>query len=143
VNAPANISLESSKSALLRILEAQKAAHLRQGVPTAERRIDRLDRCIHVAQEDLPFGGVGPAGMGAYHGRDGFLEFSHNKAVFHQLKKDIAPMLALRPPMARRSGSIWRGRSSGRGGGLDPSLSGRGDRTWICSEKSCHPGQAW
>ncbi|GAH53998.1 unnamed protein product, partial [marine sediment metagenome] len=42
--------------------------------------------------------GIGPAGMGAYHGHDGFLEFSHKKAVFQQLKKDIAPMLALRPP---------------------------------------------
>ena len=56
------------------------------------------DVIFHVAQEDLPFGGVGPAGMGSYHGRDGFMEFSHRKAVFHQLKKDIAPMLALRPP---------------------------------------------
>jgi coniferyl-aldehyde dehydrogenase len=56
------------------------------------------DVVFHVAQEDLPFGGVGPAGMGSYHGRDGFMEFSHKKAVFHQLKKDIAPMLALRPP---------------------------------------------
>lgn len=56
------------------------------------------DVIFHVAQEDLPFGGVGPAGMGAYHGHDGFREFSHRKAVFHQLKKDIGPMLALRPP---------------------------------------------
>jgi coniferyl-aldehyde dehydrogenase len=56
------------------------------------------DVIFHVAQEDLPFGGVGPAGMGGYHGRDGFMEFSHKKAVFHQLKKDIAPILALRPP---------------------------------------------
>jgi coniferyl-aldehyde dehydrogenase len=56
------------------------------------------DVIFHVAQEELPFGGVGPAGMGAYHGHDGFLEFSHRKAVFHQLKKDIAPMLGLRPP---------------------------------------------
>jgi coniferyl-aldehyde dehydrogenase len=56
------------------------------------------DVIFHVAQEDLPFGGVGPAGMGSYHGRDGFMEFSHKKAVFHQLKKDIGPMLALRPP---------------------------------------------
>ncbi|PTS89187.1 MULTISPECIES: coniferyl aldehyde dehydrogenase [unclassified Caulobacter] len=56
------------------------------------------DVIFHVAQEELPFGGVGPAGMGAYHGHDGFLEFSHRKAVFQQLKKDIAPMLGLRPP---------------------------------------------
>jgi coniferyl-aldehyde dehydrogenase len=78
------------------------------GTDTAERDmvLDRTtsggvtvnDVIFHVAQEDLPFGGVGPAGMGSYHGRDGFLEFSHKKAVFQQLKKDIAPMLALRPP---------------------------------------------
>jgi coniferyl-aldehyde dehydrogenase len=56
------------------------------------------DVIFHVAQEELPFGGVGPAGMGAYHGHDGFREFSHRKAVYQQLKKDIAPMLGLRPP---------------------------------------------
>ena len=36
---------------------------------------------LHVAQDDLPFGGIGPSGMGAYHGRDGFLRFSHARAV--------------------------------------------------------------
>jgi len=36
---------------------------------------------LHVAQEDLPFGGVGASGMGAYHGRDGFLRLSHARAV--------------------------------------------------------------
>ncbi|WP_306521453.1 coniferyl aldehyde dehydrogenase [Rheinheimera sp.] len=38
---------------------------------------------VHVGQEDLPFGGIGPSGMGAYHGKEGFLTFSHTKAV-HQ-----------------------------------------------------------
>ena len=56
------------------------------------------DVVMHVAQEELPFGGVGPAGMGSYHGRDGFLEFSHRKAIYSQLKKDIGPLLAMRPP---------------------------------------------
>lgn len=36
---------------------------------------------LHVAQEDLPFGGVGASGMGSYHGRDGFRRFSHARAV--------------------------------------------------------------
>jgi len=36
----------------------------------------------HVLHENLPFGGVGPSGMGAYHGRDGFLNFSHKKSVY-------------------------------------------------------------
>ena len=56
------------------------------------------DVIMHVAQEDLPFGGVGPAGMGSYHGVDGFREFSHRKAVFTQLAKDIAPLKMMRPP---------------------------------------------
>jgi coniferyl-aldehyde dehydrogenase len=53
---------------------------------------------MHVAQEELPFGGVGPSGMGSYHGADGFREFSHRKAVFSQMKKDIGPLKMLRPP---------------------------------------------
>jgi coniferyl-aldehyde dehydrogenase len=56
------------------------------------------DVVFHVAQEDLPFGGVGPSGMGSYHGVDGFREFSHRKSVYKQIPKDIGPMRALRPP---------------------------------------------
>ena len=40
----------------------------------------------HVVQEDMPFGGVGPSGMGAYHGEHGFNSFSHLKGVFIQSK---------------------------------------------------------
>jgi coniferyl-aldehyde dehydrogenase len=36
---------------------------------------------LHVAQESLPFGGVGASGIGAYHGREGFRRFSHPRAV--------------------------------------------------------------
>lgn len=36
----------------------------------------------HAALENLPFGGVGASGMGAYHGIDGFRTFSHAKAVY-------------------------------------------------------------
>ena len=42
------------------------------------------DCAWHVIQEDIPFGGVGPSGMGAYHGEDGFKSFSHMKGVFQQ-----------------------------------------------------------
>ncbi len=56
------------------------------------------DVIFHIAQEELPFGGVGPSGMGSYHGHDGFKEFSHKKAVYSQIKKDLGPLQAVRPP---------------------------------------------
>ena len=37
---------------------------------------------LHCAQESLPFGGVGPSGIGAYHGFEGFRRFSHARGVF-------------------------------------------------------------
>ncbi|MCU0686521.1 MAG: coniferyl aldehyde dehydrogenase [Polyangiaceae bacterium] len=48
---------------------------------------------LHVAQADLPFGGVGPSGMGHYHGRDGFLTFSKSKGVFYQGPVDTGALL--------------------------------------------------
>jgi len=42
-----------------------------------------LNECLlHIVQDDMPFGGIGPSGMGHYHGREGFLTFSKAKAVF-------------------------------------------------------------
>ncbi|WP_261862767.1 aldehyde dehydrogenase family protein [Psychrobacter sp. JCM 18900] len=41
---------------------------------------------IHVAQHDLPFGGVGDSGTGAYHGKAGFERLSHMKPIFVQTK---------------------------------------------------------
>lgn len=40
------------------------------------------DTIFHIGIHDLPFGGIGNSGMGAYHGREGFLTFSHAKGVF-------------------------------------------------------------
>lgn len=51
---------------------------------------------MHYAQEDLPFGGVGPSGIGAYHGIEGFKALSHAKGVFQQGKWNLSGML--RPP---------------------------------------------
>lgn len=42
------------------------------------------DTVLHVAQHGLPFGGIGPSGMGHYHGRWGFDAFSKLKPVFRQ-----------------------------------------------------------
>jgi coniferyl-aldehyde dehydrogenase len=56
------------------------------------------DVIMHISSEDLPFGGVGPSGMGNYHGRDGFKTFSHAKAVYKQPKIDIAKLAGFKPP---------------------------------------------
>jgi coniferyl-aldehyde dehydrogenase len=57
------------------------------------------DVVMHVAMEDLPFGGVGPSGMGRYHGRDGFVTFSNARAVYRQARIDVGGML--RPPYGK------------------------------------------
>jgi coniferyl-aldehyde dehydrogenase len=54
------------------------------------------DTVVHLTQDNLPFGGIGPSGMGAYHGFDGFRTFSHARAVYRQSRFDITAML--RPP---------------------------------------------
>ncbi|MBS0576577.1 MAG: coniferyl aldehyde dehydrogenase [Proteobacteria bacterium] len=54
------------------------------------------DTVMHYAQERLPFGGVGPSGMGRYHGRDGFETFSHHKAVLFQSR--LSSMALFKPP---------------------------------------------
>ena len=51
------------------------------------------DTLMHVAQEDLPFGGVGPSGMGSYHGHEGFLTFSHAKSVFIKQRFNAAKVI--------------------------------------------------
>ena len=39
------------------------------------------DTLMHIAQDDMPFGGVGPSGMGHYHGKEGFVSLSKAKGV--------------------------------------------------------------
>ena len=56
------------------------------------------DVIMHISQEDLPFGGVGPSGMGSYHGREGFLTFSHQKSVYSQSRFDLMQKLGMTPP---------------------------------------------
>jgi coniferyl-aldehyde dehydrogenase len=56
------------------------------------------DVIFHVSMEDLPFGGIGPSGMGSYHGQDGFRTFSHARAVFKQARLDVARLAGIKPP---------------------------------------------
>src|SRR5450830_15725 len=57
------------------------------------------DTLLHIAQEDLPFGGVGASGIGAYHGEEGFRRFSHMKPVFRQSR--INAMRLFSPPYGK------------------------------------------
>ena len=83
-----------------------------------ERRIARVltgtiaggvtinDTILHIAQERLPFGGVGPSGMGEYHGRDGFNAFSKRKAVFRQARLNAIGLF--NPPYGKRFERLMR-----------------------------------
>jgi acyl-CoA reductase-like NAD-dependent aldehyde dehydrogenase len=55
---------------------------------------------LHISQEDLPFGGVGPSGMGAYHGKFGFDTFSKLKPIFHQSR--FNGLALFKPPYGKR-----------------------------------------
>jgi coniferyl-aldehyde dehydrogenase len=75
------------------------------------RRVDHLlqhtlsggvtvnDTMLHFTSEEMPFGGVGPSGMGAYHGLDGFRTFTHARAVFEQSR--INALSLFNPPYGK------------------------------------------
>jgi coniferyl-aldehyde dehydrogenase len=62
------------------------------------------DVILHIAQNNLPFGGVGPSGMGQYHGFDGFETFSKKKGIL--LQSRFAATSILRPPYGKLAGRM-------------------------------------
>lgn len=54
---------------------------------------------LHLSVPDLPFGGIGASGQGAYHGEAGFLTFSHERSVFRTGKWHPSRLLA--PPYGK------------------------------------------
>ena len=62
------------------------------------------DVVVHVAVPELPFGGVGASGTGAYHGRASFETFSHRKSV---LRKSMRVDLPVRYPPYSVSKLKW------------------------------------
>ena len=65
-----------------------------------------INNCIlHVAQHDMPFGGIGASGMGQYHGYEGFLEFSKLRPVFTNPK--LSTLQFLYPPYKGRHTRIF------------------------------------
>lgn len=57
------------------------------------------DTLLHFGAQGLPFGGIGPSGMGAIHGRAGFETFSKPLPVFQQRRLAVTDLL--KPPYAR------------------------------------------
>ncbi|WP_339514021.1 coniferyl aldehyde dehydrogenase [Pseudomonas sp. RL_15y_Pfl2_60] len=57
------------------------------------------DTLLHVAQDDMPFGGIGPSGMGHYHGHEGFLTFSKAKGVL--IKQRLNAAKTIYPPYGK------------------------------------------
>jgi aldehyde dehydrogenase (NAD+)/coniferyl-aldehyde dehydrogenase len=55
---------------------------------------------LHIAQDELPFGGVGASGMGHYHGEAGFTSFSKRKGVFVQSR--LNGVRLFKPPYGKR-----------------------------------------
>jgi coniferyl-aldehyde dehydrogenase len=64
------------------------------------------DVLLHIAQENLPFGGIGESGIGAYHGEYGFRLFSKEKPVFEQ--SEWAGTALLRPPYDKTAERVLR-----------------------------------
>ncbi|MFK8050708.1 MAG: coniferyl aldehyde dehydrogenase [Halioglobus sp.] len=60
------------------------------------------DITLHYIQEDLPFGGIGASGMGAYHGPEGFRNMSHARAIYRQTMIDVLPIIGARPPFGEK-----------------------------------------
>lgn len=61
---------------------------------------------LHLANTELPFGGVGESGMGAYHGESGLETFSHHKSVMARSTRFDIPIMY--PPYARWKERLFR-----------------------------------
>jgi coniferyl-aldehyde dehydrogenase len=61
------------------------------------------DVLAHAGLEDAPFGGIGPSGMGSYHGIEGFRTFSHGKTVMTQSKINMMKFTGMIPPYGKKT----------------------------------------
>ena len=64
------------------------------------------DCSFHVAQHDMPFGGIGASGMGHYHGHEGFVEFSKMRPIFSQFRFSALPLLY--PPYGKLFNTLYK-----------------------------------
>jgi acyl-CoA reductase-like NAD-dependent aldehyde dehydrogenase len=61
---------------------------------------------LHFGQDDLPFGGIGPSGMGHYHAREGFDTFTKKKPVFRQARLNTTGLI--RPPFGKAMDTLLK-----------------------------------
>ncbi len=90
----------------LYVFERQRGVVNRVLAQTVAGGVTVNDTIFHIAQDDMPFGGVGASGMGAYHGQAGFDTFSQLKPVFHQAGLNGAGLL--KPPYGKRFEAMLR-----------------------------------
>ncbi|MCX2974360.1 coniferyl aldehyde dehydrogenase [Halieaceae bacterium IMCC8485] len=57
---------------------------------------------MHVACDDLPFGGIGHSGIGSYRGRDGFRTFSHARSVYQEGWVNLSKLAGTLPPFGQK-----------------------------------------
>jgi aldehyde dehydrogenase (NAD+) len=72
------------KPLALYLFSSQRAAQEQLLQGTSSGGVCFNDVIMHVGVPNLPFGGVGASGMGAYHGKAGFDTFSHQRAVLRR-----------------------------------------------------------
>lgn len=96
---------KGEKPLALYVFSQNKALVRRVLDSTASGGVSVNDTIGHILDPDLPFGGVGQSGMGAYHGHAGFLTFSHRRSVLH---RGLFPMRAAFPPFSEAGERIVR-----------------------------------
>ena len=90
----------------LYVFDHDRAAIGRVHAETVSGGVSVNETLLHIAQDDLPFGGVGASGMGEYHGRSGFETFSKKKPVFFQSR--LNGLKLFRPPYGPRFEALVR-----------------------------------
>jgi len=83
---------------------ASQARRVIDAVPSGGAVVNHI--AMHVMVPQLPFGGVGPSGMGAYHGRWGFEAMSHRRAVLAKRSNPDPRMFY--PPYGRMAMKLMR-----------------------------------
>tara|TARA_R110000823_G_scaffold130015_10_gene257871 strand:- start:27466 stop:28905 length:1440 start_codon:yes stop_codon:yes gene_type:complete len=90
----------------LYLFSDDKALRQRVILNTSSGGVSLNDCSLHVAQHDLPFGGIGASGMGQYHGYEGFVEFSKLRPIFSQSRFPALPLLY--PPYGRIFNTLYK-----------------------------------